>query len=72
MILEAKKLVRTPIENLFLNEMVEEDTSFIVAAEDAVDEIVDSDSGKLFDSSSSEDELEDMNADDLLDDMDLF
>ena len=72
MILEAKKLVRTPIENLFLNEMVEEDTSFIVAAEDAVDEIVDFDSGKLFDSSSSEDELEDMNADDLLDDMDLF
>ena len=62
--------VRTDVENLFLSEMVEEDSYFIMN-EDNVDDIIPGNNRGLFDDSSSGyDDLNDFLDDE--DDFDLF
>lgn len=59
---------RTDVENLFLAEMVEEDTDFVMM-EDTIDDIIPANNKGLFDDTSSGDDL-----DSILDgdDFDLF
>ena len=63
MIVAEKKLIRTPVEELYLGELVEEDANFLLYNQDSNDDdmVVDNaTSNSLFDdSSSSEDILSD-------------
>jgi hypothetical protein len=70
MIISEKAKVRTPIEDMLLKEMTDEDTMDTVLESDYVD-VLDDDSTDtgLFGNSSSEDDLEDLLGDD---DDDLF
>lgn len=71
MILAEKQIIRTPIENMLLKEMVEEDTIEVALESDiasAIDDI--STNTGLFNNSSSEADLEDIA--DEFDDSELF
>ena len=73
MILAEKQIVRTPVEDILLREMVDEDKKFVSDQDEcteAVDEFLDTDPG-LFD---NEDDLFDLDddIDDDIDDVDLF
>ena len=64
MIVEEKKLIRTPVEELYLGELVEEDANFLLYNQDSNDDdmVVDNATSQnsLFDdNSSSEDILND-------------
>ena len=64
MIVAAKKLIRTPVEELYLGELVEEDANFLLYNQDSNDDdmVVDNATSQnsLFDdNSSSEDILND-------------
>jgi len=62
--------IRTDVENLFLKEMVEEDLDFVFT-EDAIDDIIPTNTVGLFDDTSSRDAIEDI--DDIDDDnLDIF
>ena len=55
---------RTDVENLFLSEMVEEDTAFIMT-EDTIDDIIpENNNTSLFDDTSSKDSVDDILDDD--------
>lgn len=70
MILAEKQTIRTPIEDMLLREMSDDDTKFIVSDDeysDAVDDLIDTEPG-LFD---NEDDI-DIPVNDSLDNEDLF
>ena len=53
---------RTDVENLFLSEMVEEDMDLIIA-EEAVDDIIPTNTVGLFDDTTSKDSVDDITDD---------
>ena len=68
MIVEERTSLRTPIEQMLLNEMVEEDTAFIVKEESEIDDLLDdSDEIDLFDNDDDEISEDDLDVNDLLD-----
>lgn len=58
--------IRTDVEELFLMEMVQEDSDFILS-EDALDDIIPDNTVGLFDDTSSEDDLDSIISGDNLD-----
>lgn len=61
MINAEKSLIRTPVENLLLSEMVMEDANFLIADKDGDDDdmVIDNTSNGLFDNESEDDLFED-------------